>query len=76
VTTASKLPSPPSATQHVSESHHLTRERSFSPSSNLNEILRILRSDSATGTLSIDINQGGVGSIRFSERHKVSFDEK
>jgi hypothetical protein len=76
VTTASKLPSPPSPTQHVSESHHLIRERTFPPTTNINEILRVLRDAHAIGTLSIDVVQGGVGSIRFHEKHKLTLDDK
>jgi len=79
---SSKLSSPPardptnpeSATAtHVSESHHLVRERAFPSSSDLNYVLRLLRSSHSTGTLMIDVNQGGVGSIRFREETKVDF---
>ena len=77
VTTPTKLPSPPTRDSTIvpeQETHHLHRERAFSPSANINEILRNLRETHATGTLSVDINEGGVGSIRFSERKKVTFE--
>jgi hypothetical protein len=49
------------------------RERAFPSSSDLNYVLRLLRSSHSTGTLMIDVNQGGVGSIRFREETKVDF---
>ena len=74
MTTPTKLPSPPTRESHVSESHHLIRERNFSASSSLDEIKTILRNSHSTGTLSIDFADGGVGSIQFSERKKVTFE--
>lgn len=71
---ASKLPHPPQRpATHLSESHHLVRERQF-PNENIAEIIRSLRESSATGTLSIDFANGGVGTIRFSERKKITLD--
>lgn len=61
---------------HVSESHHIVRDRVFPASRDLNFIERILRESSATGTLSIDFSNGGIGSIRFSERKKIDLDER
>lgn len=74
--TVSKLPSPPARDSHVSESHHIVRERQFSPATPLDEIRRTLHDSRATGTLSIDFSDGGIGTIRFSERKKISFDDK
>lgn len=51
------------------ESHRLVRERRFSPSEvHIPDILRELH---ATGTLCIDISQGGVGSVRFVEEQRL-----
>lgn len=71
---ASKLPHSPQRPPHISESSHIVRDRVFPTSRDLNFIEQILRESSATGTLSIDFANGGVGTIRFSERKKVTFD--
>lgn len=50
------------------------RERTFSLRSHrisLLDILGILHAERATGTLSIDFSQGGVGTIRFEEKTKI-----
>ena len=76
---ASKLPRPPAregALDSTQDTHHILRERAFPSATNINEILCNLRESRSTGTLSIDIAQGGIGSIRFSERRKLTFDEK
>ena len=70
-----KLPKPPSGTNHISESHRLVRERSFQPKGSIENIIEVLRESHATGQLVIDMNQGGIGSIRFREEQKVKFDE-
>lgn len=79
---ASKFPHPPFAETSVSESHHLVRERKFPLSQDISSALQSLsralglRESSATGTLLVDINQGGIGSIRFREEKKVDLSEK
>jgi hypothetical protein len=70
-----KLPKPPSNNHHISESHRLVRERSFTPKSSIETIIEILKESHATGQLMIDMNQGGIGSIRFREEQKVNFEE-
>ena len=75
---ATKLPAPPThdtPIPHVSEAHHLVRERSFPPSTSLDAIARELKGTGATGKLTIDFSTGGIGSITFHERKKVTFDE-
>ena len=74
-----KLPKPPgneNGTRHIAESHRLVRERTFPIHNNLLDILEALKSSHSTGQLLIDMNQGGIGSIRFREEQKVKFDEK
>ena len=61
-------------TPAASESHHLVRERSFPPSSSIDTIIRTLRSERVSGTLTIDFSQGGVGSVTFREKKKIAFD--
>ena len=73
---SSKLSSPPpreDAPTHISERHHLIRERSFPASADIAYVLKLLRSSHSTGMLMIDVNEGGVGSIRFREETKVDF---
>jgi hypothetical protein len=72
-----KLPSPPSREGDIplaSESHHLVRERSFPPSSSLDDIKRVLRNEHVSGRLEVDFSQGGVGTITFHERKKIAFE--
>jgi hypothetical protein len=76
---APKLPSPPASRRpvtHATESHALVRDRTFPAAAPLDEIVSMLRDSDATGTLSVDFNEGGIGSIRFSERKRVTFGEK
>jgi len=54
------------------EVHELVRTRKFPRSTDLNFILKLLRMAHSTGTLMVDLNCGGVGSIRFREEHKLS----
>jgi len=64
--------SPPSAT---AEFHLLVRERAFAPAPNILELLGLLHADRSTGTLTINITQGSVGSVTFREQHKVFPDQ-
>lgn len=74
---ASKFESPPSAQPSPSsDTHRLVRERRFPVSTALDAILRDLRDSHAIGTLSIDIINGGVGSIHFREEQKVKFKDE
>jgi hypothetical protein len=70
------LPKPPRTSEHISESHKLVRERSFPNSQSIQDILSHLKSTRSTGQLIIDIGQGGVGTIRFKEEHKVRFEDE
>lgn len=58
----------------ASESHTLVRERSFPSSSSIDSIVRTLRSERVTGTLTVDFNQGGIGSVTFREKKKIAFE--
>lgn len=60
-----------SAHASASETHRLVRERVFPHPLDVPAILHLLRQQSATGTLTIDLNQGGVGSIRFREERRI-----
>jgi hypothetical protein len=73
------LPSPPpnegAHRPAQQEIRHLTRERSFPPSDDATTLARkllvTLGLGTDTGTLSIDVNSGGVGGFRFHEKHKL-----
>ena len=73
---SSRLPSPPvqDAPLPASESHHLVRERVFRSSrEDVYSALRSLLESRSTGTLMVDIANGGIGSVRFREEKKVDF---
>lgn len=59
----------------AAESSTVIRERFYDDTadSDLLALLREIRSSRATGQLILDINLGGVGSIRFREQHQVTF---
>jgi hypothetical protein len=61
---------------HRTDTHRLVRERTFPPSTPLHELLMYIRKIKGTGTLMIDLNQGGIGSIRFCEEQHLTFDPK
>lgn len=63
-----------------SEETRVVRERSFfvngdKESAVLKALCQLAR-ESATGQLILDVNCGGIGSIRFQEERKVIFPEK
>lgn len=57
-------------TPAAAEQQHIVRERLFLITPE--DVLELLSATRATGTLVIDLNQGGVGSIRFTERKKIT----
>lgn len=57
---------------HVSEATAVVRVRTYHRDEDIAYLLGLLRIQAATGTLHIDLSQGGVGSIRFEERQKIS----
>ena len=71
-TSTTFTPPPLSASEpsHVSESSRVVRERHFPADTNLRALLAMLRRMRATGTIQIDIADGGVGSVRFREEKK------
>lgn len=71
---ATRLPSPPVLSAPAREQHHLVRERLFG-TTDVSLIVAALHDSRSTGTLLIDLSQGSVNSIRFSERHKVTFND-
>jgi hypothetical protein len=72
-----KLPKPPGNNrprETPQESHKMVRERSF-PVTDITDITDMLKAEKATGQLLIDMNQGGIGSIRFREEQKIRFND-
>jgi hypothetical protein len=61
---------------HVSDKARMVRERRYSPTVPLMELLNYIRRIKGTGTLMIDLNQGGIGSVRYCEETSIEFDEK
>jgi hypothetical protein len=59
------------AEPHVAESHTVTRMRTFDSGMDVGYLLGLLRNQLATGTLHIDLNQGGISNIRFEEKQKL-----
>ncbi len=55
------------------ETHILVRERNF-PSSELMQVIQYLRSEKATGTLTLNLSQGGINRIRFREEQDIRYD--
>ena len=58
----------------LSDKSTVVRTVSFHPSVDLMQKLMYLRSKRVTGTLSVDLNQGGIGSIRFREESQIDFE--
>jgi hypothetical protein len=58
------------APPHVDERHALVRERTFPPSE-LERILLMVHEERLTGTVTLDINQGGLCAIRVKEQQKL-----
>jgi len=58
------------------EKQRIVRERRFPPSVPLMELLQYLRQTKGTGTLMIDLHDGGVGGIRYCEETKLTFPSK
>jgi hypothetical protein len=56
---------------HLTEATSVVRERTYHRDSDIAYIIGLLRTQAATGTLRIDLSQGGIGSIRFEERKKL-----
>ena len=56
---------------HVSEATAVVRERTYHRDTDIAYLLGLLRNTAATGTLRIDLSQGGVGNIRFEERQAI-----
>jgi len=76
--TLRRLPSPPPSPSQPSlppcasrDSHSLTRERQFASNIPLMELFVMLRNERATGTILIDVHDGGVGGIRFREERRI-----
>ena len=73
----SRLPSPPTRdVSPVSESHKLEHVRNFSPSTDVMQLLDALRREHVTGTITIDLAQGGVGSIHLRVERRLTFDDQ
>jgi len=57
------------------DTYRLVRERVYSGSHDLMQLVMSLRTERVTGTLSIDLNQGGVGRIRFREEQDIRYQD-
>jgi hypothetical protein len=55
----------------VSKTYRVLGEYRFH-TNNVDEVLAIIRDAGVSGTLTLDISQGGVGSIRFHEEQKIT----
>jgi hypothetical protein len=75
-----RLPAPPTRESAPpiahEESHRLVRERAFPASQSVEDLLAQLRESGFTGTLQIDLNQGGIGTIRLREEKRIEFSKK
>lgn len=60
-----------SKVKHIVDSRTMVRERTFADL-DPKELLDFLRACHATGTVLIDLNQGGIGSLRFREEMTVT----
>ena len=56
------------------DTFHLTCERRFDPATPLDYIAAMLRELHSTGTLTVDFSSGGVGSVTFRERQRLTLD--
>jgi len=65
-TNPTKLPT------HVRDSHILVRERRFPPSQDIAALMKFLRDMHSTGTLMINISQGGICTLRYREEINVT----
>jgi hypothetical protein len=71
------LPAPPSRdVRHVSESHKLEHVRHYPADVDVNQLLESLAKQRVIGTLMIDLQQGGVGSVRLREERRLTFDDE
>ena len=59
--------------ESTKDTYRLVRERVYSGSHDLMTLVMSLRVEKVTGTLSIDMNQGGVGRIRFREEQDIRY---
>lgn len=55
------------------DTYHLVRERVYQGSLDFVRILLDLRTERATGTLSVDLSQGGVCRVRFREEQDIRY---
>lgn len=57
--------------EDVRETTTVTREQHFPSAVDIVHLMRELRRRRATGKLCVDYNQGGIGSVRFSESQQL-----
>lgn len=58
------------------DTYRLVRERVYSGSHDLMQLVMSLRTERVTGTLSIDMTQGGIGRVRFREEQDIRYNEQ
>jgi len=62
----------PTVSLIATESQSVVRERTFDNEMDIAYLIGLLRNQRVTGTLRIDISQGGINSIRLEERQKLA----
>jgi hypothetical protein len=60
----------------TSDESRLVREVRYPPTTSLMQLLMYIRNKKGTGTLIIDLHQGGIGAIRFCEQTHLEFDSQ
>ena len=57
------------------DTYHLVRERVYSGSHDLMQLVMSLRQERVTGTLSIGLSQGGVSRVVFREEQDIRYNK-
>ena len=59
--------------ESTKDTYRLVRERVYSGSHDLMQLIMSLRVEKVSGTLSVDLSQGGIRSIRFHEEQDIRY---
>jgi hypothetical protein len=68
-------PRPSNGVTHASDRHRVMRERVFEPAQ-LQSVFLLIHESRTTGTLLLDLHQGGIRNIRLQEEQPLQLDEK